>query len=193
MYKILENLTENKKLDMLPEGFNDAALANMFLDYFDQKIKSIVKKLGRVVIQSPMSMPTPLNKLYSFRHVNVEEARTIVNKANETYCDSDPLPISDVTRCENFDGILNIFTVIINCSLINNSFPDSEKLAVVKPIIKGNKDTQSLSSYRPVSNLTFLSKIIESVLLIQLLDHLRAVQALPDSQSAYRKLYSTVQ
>ncbi len=42
-----------------------------------------------------------------------------------------------------------------------------------------------------MSNLTFLSKIIESVLLIQLLDHLQAVQALPDSQSAYRKLYLT--
>ncbi len=42
-----------------------------------------------------------------------------------------------------------------------------------------------------MSNLTFLSKIIGSVLLIQLLDHLQAVQALPDSQSAYRKSYST--
>ncbi len=101
----------------------------------------------------------------------MEELRIIVNKANVTYCDSDPLPISDVSRCENFCGILNIFTAIINCSLINNSFPDSEKLAVIKPIIKGYKDTQCLSSYRPVSNLTFLSKTIDSVLLTQLLDH----------------------
>ncbi len=38
LYKILDNLTGNKKLNKLPEGFNDAALANMFLDYFDQKI-----------------------------------------------------------------------------------------------------------------------------------------------------------
>ncbi len=162
-----------------------------FLDYFDQKIKSIVEKMGRVVIQSPMSMPTPLNTLYSFRHVNVEEVRTIVNTANVTYCDSDPLPISDAFWCENFCNILNIFTAIINCSLINNSFPDSEKLAVIKPIIKSIKDIQCLSSYRPVSNLTFLPKIIESVLLTQLLGHLQAVQALPNSQSAYRKLYST--
>ena len=50
---------------------------------------------------------------------------------------------------------------------------------------------QCLSSYRPVSNLTFLSKIIESVLLTQIQGHLQAVQALPDSQTAYRKMYST--
>ncbi len=81
------------------------------------------------------SMPIPLNKLYSFQHVNVEEVRTIVIKANLTYCDSDPLPTSDVLRCENFCDILNTFTAIINCSLLNNSFPDSEKLAVITPII----------------------------------------------------------
>ncbi len=108
-----------------------------------------------------------------------------------TYFGSDPLPVSDVFRCENFCDILKIFTAIINCSLINNSFLDSEKLAVIKPIIKGNKDTQCLSSYRLGSNLTFFSKIIESVPLTQLLVHLLTVQALPDSQSAYRKLYST--
>ena len=36
-----------------------------------------------------------------------------------------------------------------------------------------------------------MSKIIENVILNQLFDHLNAVQALPDSQSAYRRLYST--
>ena len=39
--------------------------------------------------------------------------------------------------------------------------------------------------------MTFLSKIIESAILTQLIDHLQEVNALPDSQSAYRKLYST--
>ena len=42
-----------------------------------------------------------------------------------------------------------------------------------------------------MSNLTFLSKILENVILDQLMLHLQLVQAIPDSQSAYRQLYST--
>ena len=163
----------------------------MFLDFFDQKIKSIVDNFGSEITRVPSNMPLPSNKLLSFRQVSVEEVRAIVHNANVTYCDSDPLPISDISQCEKFGEILNIFTSIINCSFINNTFPDSEKLAVIKPIIKGKSDVQCLSSYRPVSNLTFLSKIIESVLLTQIQGHLQAVQALPDSQTAYRKMYST--
>ena len=191
LYKILDNLTGNRKTNRLPDGFNDEVLANMFLDFFDQKIKSIVENFGSDILRAPSIMPIPDNKLLSFRRVSVEEVRATVQKVNMTYCDSDPLPISDISQCEKFGEILRIFTLIINCSLINNTFPDSEKLAVIKPIIKGKSDVQCLSSYRPVSNLTFLSKIIESVLLTQIQGHLQAVQALPDSQTAYRKLYST--
>ena len=80
---------------------------------------------------------------------------------------------------------------IVNLSIRKNEFPVTEKKAIVKPIVKGKLDTQCLSSFRPVSNLTFLSKIIENVILDQLLEHMYAVEALPDNQSAYRRLYST--
>ena len=42
-----------------------------------------------------------------------------------------------------------------------------------------------------MSNLSFLSKVIETVILDQLKNHLDKVQALPDNQSAYRRMYST--
>ena len=48
-----------------------------------------------------------------------------------------------------------------------------------------------LKNYRPVSNLHFLSKILEKVVLQQLSDHLNATDTLEPFQSAYRADHST--
>ena len=75
-------------------------------------------------------------------------------------------------------------------SLTEGLFPNSEKMALIKPCLKGKLDHQILNSYRPISNLSFLSKIIEQVVLSQLNEHLSRVGILSDHQSAYRKNYS---
>ena len=93
-----------------------------------------------------------------------------------------------MTFCQLLQVILNI----VNLSIVKGVFPKSEKLAIVKPVLKSrNLDPQSLNSYRPVSNLSFLSKIIENVIIKQLFSHLVKINVLPDNQSAYRQFYST--
>ena len=191
LYKILDGLTGNKKTNVLPEGYDDTVLANNFAQFFERKILSIVENFEENEANIPITMTMTQDKLLSFKEVRVDQIKEIVRKLNITYCDRDPLPISDIIQSDKFSDILNVFTSIINNSFLNNMFPTSEKVALIKPIIKGKLDKQSLSSFRPVSNLTFLSKVIESVVLAQLMKHLQSVQALPDEQSAYRKLYST--
>src|SRR6218665_2786461 len=48
-----------------------------------------------------------------------------------------------------------------------------------------------LSSYRPISNLPFLSKLLERVVSVQWTDYLSPAGLLPVHQSAYRKFHST--
>src|SRR5688572_21112770 len=48
-----------------------------------------------------------------------------------------------------------------------------------------------LSSYRPISNLNFISKVLERVLYSRLCNHLDSFPSFSPFQSAYRKLYST--
>ncbi len=98
-------------------------------------------------------------------------------------------PISDNINSDNFHGILQVFLECVNVSIENEVFPETEKLVIVNSIVKGKLDSQCLSSYRPVSNLTLLSKSVENIILNKLLKHLQAVEALPDSQSAYKRLY----
>ena len=50
---------------------------------------------------------------------------------------------------------------------------------------------QYAKSYRPISNLSVLSKLLERLVAQQLIDCLRGAGLLPDLQSAYRAFHST--
>ncbi|WP_294078777.1 reverse transcriptase domain-containing protein, partial [Thiolapillus sp.] len=56
---------------------------------------------------------------------------------------------------------------------------------------KKSLDQNELKNYRPVSNLSFVSKIIEKLVLSQLSDHLSANNLYNRFQSAYRPGHST--
>ena len=59
------------------------------------------------------------------------------------------------------------------------------------PLIKKTGLERALPNYRLVSNLSFLSKLLEKVMLQQMMVHIDNNSLLPDYQSAYRVIYST--
>ena len=62
-----------------------------------------------------------------------------------------------------------------------------QKFAMVTPILKKpSLDPYDLSNYRPVSNLSFISKIIERSIHSQMNKYLEDHNLLPTKQSAYR-------
>ncbi|CAH2248378.1 jg6192 [Pararge aegeria aegeria] len=85
---------------------------------------------------------------------------------------------------------LPIITQIINQSISTNTFPDSWKLAKVKPIPKGGK-VEDYKDLRPISILPVLSKIAERVVCTQLTKFLENGKMLPEIQSGFRTGYST--
>ena len=72
----------------------------------------------------------------------------------------DPVPVWILKEC--FEEHFKTLLTIINKSLIEEcSFPDKLKHATVSPTVKDKDgDTEANKNYRPVSNLTFLSKLI---------------------------------
>ena len=88
--------------------------------------------------------------------------------------------------------VLPIVTKIVNNSLISGVVPASLKEAIVFPILKKmSLDSEILSNYRPVSNLPFLSKVMERVIFQQLKYHLQSNELCDTFQSAYRTNHST--
>ena len=90
------------------------------------------------------------------------------------------------------ETILDAITTIVNQSLITGEFLDEWKVAAVRPLIKSpNLDTE-LKNYRSISNLSFLSKIIEKAGQLQLQKHFDQQSLLPNHQSAYRQHYPEI-
>jgi hypothetical protein len=66
------------------------------------------------------------------------------------------------------------------------------KSAYITPLLKKpDLDPAENKSYRPISNLSVLSKTLERLVTRQLLDYLHAADLMPDLQSAYRANHST--
>lgn len=97
---------------------------------------------------------------------------------------------SKLLQCAAFH-IAPQLTHILNLSLQQGSLPDDWKKARVIPIYKGKGDTNDCSSYRPISTLPFVAKIIESCVQEQLVDYLNTNDMLCCQQSAYLKHHST--
>ena len=75
----------------------------------------------------------------------------------------------------------------MNQSLETGVFPQEWKSAVIRPLLKKKGLSLELHNYRPVSNLSFLSKILEKAALRQITEYIEANKLLPKYQSAYRK------
>ena len=66
--------------------------------------------------------------------------------------------------------------------------PKSLKHAIVRPLLKKPPlDKDTLSSYRSVSNLTELSKVIEKVVALRIMTHVSDQKMVECFQSAYQK------
>ena len=77
-------------------------------------------------------------------------------------------------------------------SLSEGSFPSTFKHALVKPLLKKhNLPQDELSSYRPISNLNFVSKVLERIIHARISSHLESFPSITPFQSAYRQFHST--
>jgi len=84
-----------------------------------------------------------------------------------------------------------VIAAICNSSFQQVTFPQRCK-AIVRPVLKkSTMNPLDPSSYRPISNLSFLSKVIEKVVDSRLSEHKDDHHLLPIIQSAYRPYHST--
>jgi len=105
-------------------------------------------------------------------------------------CSTDPMP----TRLlkENVDLLAPFLSQLFCSSLQHGVVPTTMKSACITPILKRtDMDPAETKSYRPISNLSVLSKFLERLVSKQLGIYLKDNSLLPDRQSAYRAHHST--
>ena len=122
--------------------------------------------------------------------VDAETVVSLIKAAPSKQCLLDPLPTCLLKNCASL--LAPYIIVIINSSLTVGSFPTSWKHAILSPLLKkAGLDVSLPTNYRPISNLYFLSKLLERVIYKQTTDYLIEHKLFPEFQSAYRRVHST--
>jgi hypothetical protein len=81
---------------------------------------------------------------------------------------------------------------LVNLSFSTGVFPDEMKLANVLPFLKKpSLDPKLLSNFLPISLLSFISKLLELVVVRQLNTYIESNQLLAPTQSAYGRFHFT--
>ena len=118
--------------------------------------------------------------------VTVNEIEKLISSAPCKTCQLDPAPTWLVK------DILSPFVALLfNKSLSAGCFPATFKLAVIRLLLKKSGLDSSQMNYRPVSNLSFLSKLLERAVQTRLQAFIDSNNLMPTTQSAYRQGHST--
>ena len=127
----------------------------------------------------------------SFESTTPDEIRQIIQSYGIKCSPDDPIP-SNILK-SSIDVFVPIWTELVNISLTQGNM-DCLKGAILLPLIKDLDelmDKDNFKNYRPVSNLLFVSKLIERVVSIRLNKHMDDNNLHSEVQYGYRKGHST--
>ena len=194
-FNLIDKLLAKDKTMTLPSD-EPGVLAQKFSSFFRQKIATITDTLDKHTIQhvnrSNGITVSCSSSLMNFQPVTEFEVRQRILASSPKTCSLDPLPSSLLRTPELLNILLPHYTALINKSLTTGKVPCALKIAQVSPRIKKpDLDREVLKNYRPVSNIPFLSKILERIVVNQLNDYLRSNNLCDELQSAYKTCHST--
>jgi len=162
--------------------------ADNFSDFFTKKVDNIYSETadgGLPVYEQYMG-----KQFQNFIPTSIVEISRLIAIASNKSCSLDPVPTSIIKNCS--DLVSPYIEILFNRSLSESYIPADQKLAYVTPHLKkSGLDCTDNNNYRPVSNLSFISKLLEKIVASQLTAHLESNKLLPTSQSAYRRFHST--
>jgi len=160
----------------------------LFSDYFRSKVAKIR--------QSTAGAPKPVigqnsTKAFDvFDPVTVDDVIKLLRISPSKHCSLDPAPTWLLKRIAVF--IASLICSMCNASVQSGSLPVTQKQTIVYPRLKKQTlDADDPCSFRPISNLSFISNLVERVVTSRFVLHSENNQLFPASQSAYRQIHST--
>jgi len=160
------------------------------LDHFANKTEAIRHSTKDAPL--PDLNPNHLNfpGLCAFDEITLPEVDKLLSNSSSKQCELDSCPVWMIKSLRHL--FAPILILLINCSLITATLPASHKRAIIRPRIKkSGLDPSDPGNYRPISNLSFISKLVERAVHRQLSNYVESNSLLPFVQSGFRRLHST--
>ena len=193
LYKVIDMLLYNRDEVKLPSHESLSELVNRFSTFFIEKIHKIQRALdqeGQREHETDSEEKISEKFLTEFDLPSIEEVKKLILGAPCKTCDLDAIPTKLLKDCIHL--LCPTITTIITKSLSTGTVSPSFKEALLTPLLKKPQlDTEVLNNYRPVSNLNFISKVLERIVATQIIAHIEENKLGEEFQSAYRKHHST--
>ena len=169
LFTTVNKLLHRNSSKVLPSSTSDLNLAEKVATIHDElnKFPSDLNYCNSSVDNSSVSAPSSIQRFQPLTSTDIEK---IIKTSPAKSCSLDPMPTTLLK--DHLCVLLPVITKIVNMSL-DSVFPPSLKNSIVTPLLKKpSLDPELLKNYRPVSNLTFISKTIERAVANQLNGHL---------------------
>ena len=195
LFRMIDSLFRVKSVPHLPAHTSLETLSEQFSSYFHSKIhnlrsdleKSELSTLELSVTLSPQPCQSSFNEFFPVSEKAVIE---LIEKSPPKSCSLDPVPFKIIKQ--NADVMTPLITKIANGSFSEGVFPTPLKRGIIHPSLKKiNLDQDEYSNYRPITNIPYLAKLLERIVVRQLMNYLVENDLYASFQSAYRQFYST--
>lgn len=170
---------------------NSTINAEDFVAHFSNKLALIRDQTNTTDSTAPEFSTTPGDCSFStLPLISPKEIMSIIlSLPNKQSC-RDVIPTVILKDC--VDLLAPFLAFLVNQCFKLGYFPTPLKLISVTPVLKkGCTDADNLSSYRPICNLSVLSKIMERIVVKHFVSYLNSNYLINVHQSAYRVYHST--
>ena len=187
LHQIVKTLFNRHPPKILPTIYPSADLPSIFIKHFTNIVEKLRANIASEHVSSTLVTGTTTATFSSSNKVSQLTVKQCIFNSAPKSCELDPIPFKLIIVC--LDSIL---TDLFKSSLAYGIFPQCFKSALVTPILKKRcLDHNDLKNYRPVSNLCFIAKILEKLVLSQVSSYLNSHNLHNTCQSAYRPGHST--
>ena len=190
LHQIVNTLSNRHPPKILPTIYPSADLPSIFIKHFTNKAEKLRANIASEHVTSTLVTGTTAATFSSFEKVSQLKVKECILISAPKSCELDP--IHSKLLIEILDCILPSLTDLFNSSLASGIFQQCFKSALVTPFLKKRcLDHNDLMNYRPVSNLYFIAKMLEKLVLSQVSSYLNTHNLYNTCQSAYRPGHST--
>eukprot|EP00795_Rhopilema_esculentum_P001941 gene1941-16450_t len=189
LFKLVKSIMKPEDRVKYPTSSSTKNLTNEFNEYFITKIDLIREELDEIEMDTTPSeylMDYKQVKEFSaFESLSEDRVKQLIMKSPNKQCSSDPIPTWTLKEC--LDIILPFVSHIINSSLQTDHFAEAWKEALLSPLLKNSTFDIIFPNLRPVSNLPFVSKLVERSSSEQVLSHMSENRPMPFSSRLTRR------
>ena len=168
---------------------NSLEIANAFNDFFTTIGPLLANKIPTSTI-NPLSWVKNVPNSNVIEDVSEREVSDIIKSLSNSSAGWDGFPISIAKQCSK--NFVKPLTALINSSFREGVFPRELKKARVVPIFKTG-DKSLINNYRPISILSFYSKVFEKLMYNKMYNFIEANDILYAHQYGFRRGHSTQQ